>query len=382
MRLICTLHNQPQAQALSTYLLHHGIENQLEIHTNTDWGSHDYGMTSCTIWTYDEDSMDEALRIAEEFQANPEDPKFYVASVDVQTSAEDAPVVTSPVNERPNQAIGPITLYLLFACGMLFFFAALTTPAVKESPKFLPYTPIYASPVQKALMFDYPEAYEIVDKLVATYGVPALMKPDDLPPQGQLMVQKFLHTPYWHGIYEKVVSHFTHPEKGWKFDAPLFEKIRVGEFWRLFTPCLLHGGIFHILFNMIWLIILGKQMEQRLSKFRYCLFILVAGIVPNIAQYLMSGSDFVGFSGVLCAMLAFIWVRQRRAGWEGYYLQPGTFAFVGFFVLFMFGLQLISFISEISSSKPFAIGIANTAHLAGAAVGYVMGRMPYFAWRS
>ena len=102
---------------------------------------------------------------------------------------------------------------------------------------------------------------------------------------------------------------------------PCSKKSRREKYWRLFTPCLLHNDIFHIFFNMIWLVVLGKQMEMRLSLFRYALFILIAAVVTNTAQYLMSGSNFIGFSGVLCAMLTFIWMRQKKTAWEGYQLR-------------------------------------------------------------
>ena len=45
-------------------------------------------------------------------------------------------------------------------------------------------------------------------------------------------------------------------------EIPLFEKIRQGELWRLFTPCILHRDFLHILFNMIWVWILVKQIEE------------------------------------------------------------------------------------------------------------------------
>jgi GlpG protein len=259
---------------------------------------------------------------------------------------------------------------------------AVTSPSIKAIPNYLSYTPVLASPIQKEMMYDYPLKYELADQLIKSYGLQALKDPENLPPQGQQLIQKYLQTPHWTGIYEKIVNHFQNPESAWNFDAPMFEKIRQGEMWRLFTPCLLHAGIFHLFFNMAWLVILGKQMEQRMGKMRYLLFIVIGGVIPNTAQYLMSGPDFLGFSGVLCAMIAYIWVRQKKAAWEGYQLQAGTISFITFFILLMLGIQLVSFIFEIRNSSAFAIGIANTAHLVGAAVGYLLGRLSFFSWQA
>ena len=71
--------------------------------------------------------------------------------------------------------------------------------------------------------------------------------------------------------------------------------MRQGEVWRVLSPVFVHQDIFHLVFNMIWLAMLGRQMEKRLGGFRYVVFIALVGIVSNTAQYFMSGSNFMGF---------------------------------------------------------------------------------------
>jgi GlpG protein len=235
--------------------------------------------------------------------------------------------------------------------------------------------------VSKALLFDWPTAYTIIDDAIETYGIDSFSDPAAMPPAEKQMIAKFKQTPYWQGIYEKVVLHFKDPKASWNFDAPLFEKIRQGEVWRLVTPCFLHFDIFHIFFNMIWLIVLGRQIEARLGIARYIIFIVITGVVSNIAQYLMSGPNFIGFSGVVCAMIVFVWVRQKKVPWEGYLLHPSTVMFVGFFVFAILGIQLFSFLMEINGMRSISPAIANTAHLVGGGTGYLLGRTSLFAWR-
>jgi GlpG protein len=158
----------------------------------------------------------------------------------------------------------------------------------------------------------------------------------------------------------------------------LFGKIRQGEFWRLITPVLLHGGWLHILFNMAWLFILGRQVEERLGKFRYLFLSLLIGVMSNVAQYLVSGPIFVGYSGIIVGLVGFIWMRQKRAPWEGYPLQRPVIIFVTVFVLAMLGLEVISMTLEFFHMKPGFANIANTAHVIGGIFGTLLGRLSLF----
>ena len=172
--------------------------------------------------------------------------------------------------------------------------------------------------------------------------------------------------PYWKGIYS-----FVEQEKDTNAPAPpMFEKIREGEIWRLFTPCLLDRGFLHILFNMAWLWILGKQIEERAGKWRMLLLIIATSIASNVAQYLVSGPFFLGFSGVVVGMAGFIWMRQKVAPWEGYPLSRMTVFFLLIFVLAMFALEVFSLAMQLFAHSPLSANIANTAHVIGGLTGF------------
>ncbi len=141
-----------------------------------------------------------------------------------------------------------------------------------------------------------------------------------LPKDEQQKIDAAEALPYWRGIYD----YFTQKKQE---ATPMFEKIRQGEVWRLFTPCLLHRGFLHILFNMAWLWILGKQIEERAGKLRLLVLIIITAVVSDVTQYLISGPFFLGFSGVVVGMAGFIWMRQRVAPWEGYPLSTHDSSF-------------------------------------------------------
>jgi len=399
MRLIGTFKNQKQALELSEYLERCGIQTQLDIETNTDWGSQNYGDPICNLWVIEEEYMQVAMNKMEEYLENPKEAlakapplKKKWISEPLKEKIKEAPaklkeaplklVREKKLKQAAQQNFGTITTAILFICTILLMISVLSTPIFKQIPEGVPRNVILTPPIEKALMYDYPEAFTIMDKIIKAFGIESFQNPATMSSQEQFLINKFNQTPYWRGFYEKIVAHFSNENAPWDMSAPMFEKIRQGEFWRVLTPIFLHSDIFHLFFNMIWLIVLGKQMEEKLGPMRYILFIEITGVFSNTLQYLMSGPNFLGFSGVLCAMLMFIWMRQKRAAWEGYQLQSSTFTFIMVFIIAMFGIQLVSFFSEIFLQAAFSPGMGNTAHLSGAFAGALLGRMDFFAYQN
>lgn len=142
------------------------------------------------------------------------------------------------------------------------------------------------------------------------------------------------------------------------YDGHLKE-IRQGQVWRLVTPVLLHFGIIHLLFNMMWLRDLGGMMEQ-LKGWRMLVgFVLVTAAFSNLAQYAFSGPGFGGMSGVVYALLGYVWMQSRFNPWSGFVLHPVTVQ-----------MMLIWFVLCLSG---LVGNIANAAHGAGLVIGVVWG---------
>ena len=74
-------------------------------------------------------------------------------------------------------------------------------------------------------------------------------------------------------------------------------------------------------------------------------------------------------------------MRQRKAPWEGYFLQRSTIFFIAFFLLAMFLLQTGIFLADIMGYRLFSLGIANTAHIAGGTIGALLGSSKLFAMK-
>ena len=382
MRILYTLSDQIKARQLSGFLASEGIENQLEVQTVTDWGSAHYGDLQCSIWVSDEDQVPLAKRWIQKFE---EDPNHIIFKKFLPHF--DMPFKKQSQERRVEEAVkkpSTCTFALLILCSLLFIIIESSAPPIpKYYPEYLPATALFSPPVKKALFYDYPKKYELADQLVSLFGFEKLEQPQDLPVQGQNLLKQFFNTPFWQGVYPKLLAWAKQREimKGDE-TAPMFEKIQQGEIWRVFTPCLMHNDILHLLFNMLWLIFLGKQLEERLGGFKYLALIFLTGVFSNTCQYLMSGANFIGISGALCGMLTFIWIRQKRAPWEGYPLQKATIAFLMLFVFAMLSIQLVSFYLEATGETYASTGIANTAHLSGAMLGAILGYFPFFSWKT
>lgn len=393
MRLVGYINNERDGKAFSNFLQKENINNQCEITVNTDWGSSDYGNVICKIWVYDEDQFNRASQFYQEFTQNPNDERFQQPmGPQMLLSDEKQPDVvitgkTGKVLKNPNaMPMGVLTFYLLILCSWIFMWGVMTEPNVetlKNLPPNLPLVPLLEPSINKTMVYDYPHAYEIVDHIIDLYESENGVLSPKMEKEAKSLEQEYRHTPYWEGVYSFIMAKMKGNVTSADYisiNAPKFEKIGQGEVWRLFTPALLHANFLHILFNMIWLVVLGKQIELRLGTFRYALFVLATGIISNTAQYLMSGANFIGISGVLAAMFGFIWMRQKYAAWEGYQLQKGTIGFILFFFGFMVAIQLISFVTELLWQVSLSPGIANTAHIAGLFSGVIFGRLKYFAW--
>ena len=76
--------------------------------------------------------------------------------------------------------------------------------------------------------------------------------------------------------------------------------------WQLFTYLFIHGGIFHIFFNMFVLWMFGKDLESQWGKMEFLLFYFVCGIGAGLITVLFSVNSIVpivGASGAIYGLL-------------------------------------------------------------------------------
>jgi len=144
-----------------------------------------------------------------------------------------------------------------------------------------------------------------------------------------------------------------------------WDDVRAGQLWRLFTPVLLHFGPFHLLFNAFWLRDLGVPSERLQGPLQFSLFLLWTALVSNLAQLVLGHSpNFGGLSGVVYALVGYLWARGSADPHSGFALSRGL---VVFFVAWM-ALGFTGLLNGLLGG-----GIANWCHLGGFAAGAVYG---------
>ncbi len=80
----------------------------------------------------------------------------------------------------------------------------------------------------------------------------------------------------------------------------------------LVTSQFLHGSVFHIFFNMLFLVVFGPEIERLTGHLRFAAFYLVCGILGNLAQLSAGPGSHVpsiGASGAIAGVLGAYVVR-------------------------------------------------------------------------
>ena len=132
-----------------------------------------------------------------------------------------------------------------------------------------------------------------------------------------------------------------------------------GQLWRLFTPIIIHFGIMHIAFNLLWLYQLGSAIEQRQNTKRMMILVIVTALLSNLAQYLWAGPIFGGMSGVVYGLLAYVWAQGKYNPGAGIGLNQATTAMM----LIWFVVCWLGLVGN----------IANMAHTIGLVCGVILG---------
>jgi membrane associated rhomboid family serine protease len=137
------------------------------------------------------------------------------------------------------------------------------------------------------------------------------------------------------------------------------------EVWRFVTYMFLHGGPFHLFFNMLTLFMFGNDLERYWGTRRFVKYYFVTGIGAGVCSWVVDmqgNATIIGASGAIYGLLlAYGLLYPNRIIYLNFLIPVK----VKYLVLFM---GFVAFYSSISESQG---GVAHIAHLGGMLVGYV-----------
>ena len=137
------------------------------------------------------------------------------------------------------------------------------------------------------------------------------------------------------------------------------------EWWRLITPTFLHFSMTHLVFNCLWIYILGQRIEKLDGLSVFLFIFILTGILSNAGQFFWTQQYlFGGLSGAVYGLLGYCFIIELD-GRHGRYELPEAL------YLFMFIWLLVGFTGVLNF---FGFGnVANTAHLVGMIAGFIIG---------
>ncbi|MEL7498627.1 MAG: rhomboid family intramembrane serine protease [Planctomycetota bacterium] len=326
MRHIGDLKTNSQAEAFLSFLLVQGIEGQSDASGKT-----------VEIWIKEEDHFDRAVKELNSFKENPDAPKYAESiaparQIVQQEERRKRKIQKRIISPAAGGRIGPsarLTPALVIICAIV---AILTNFGVSK-----PDNGVHRSLQYTCVSFDSPRS-----------------------------ATEFGKTLNQDSLRARTLS------------------LQRGEIWRLVTPIFIHYGVFHIVFNMMWLVMLGSAIEKRYGIVNYGLLVLGTAIISNVIQcsvpvevggsppqiygsYIMTMLG--GMSGVVCGLFGFVWMKSTYDPASRLRIPQSTvIIMMVYLVACIFGQSLndagLTFIPT---------NVANWAHFAGLGVGCAVG---------
>lgn len=135
--------------------------------------------------------------------------------------------------------------------------------------------------------------------------------------------------------------------------------------WQFVTYMFLHGGVFHIFFNMLTLFMFGNELERYWGTPRFLNYYFTTGIGAGVCSWIVAPNSFViviGASGAIYGLLlAYGLTYPNRIVYLNFLLPVK----VKWLVLIMGAMAFFSSFDRQS-------GVADIAHLGGMVIGYLV----------
>lgn len=176
-------------------------------------------------------------------------------------------------------------------------------------------------------------------------------------------------------LFGIVPARYTHPE--WA----LWVGFPVNHYWPFVTSLFLHGGWLHLIGNMWTLWIFGDNVEDRMGRWRFLAFYLVAGLAAGLTHWFTNADSViptVGASGAIAGVLGAYFVlfpHARIIAWVPVLFWPFFFELPAVVYLLLWFLTQVFSGTLAGLTAEDVGGIAWWAHAGGFVAGALLYRL-------
>ena len=150
----------------------------------------------------------------------------------------------------------------------------------------------------------------------------------------------------------------------------------------LFTSMFLHGGWLHLLGNMLFLWVFGRNLEDLIGGGRFLIFYLLCGLAAAVVQVVANPYarvPTIGASGAIAGVMGAYLIKFPRSQIDTLVLLIIFFTRLTipapFYLIFWFGLQFLNGFESIGDRSYTGGGIAYFAHIGGFIAGMLLIRL-------
>lgn len=165
-------------------------------------------------------------------------------------------------------------------------------------------------------------------------------------------------------------------------EIPGLAPTNINVYLTLITSMFMHGGLAHIIGNLLFLVIFGDNIEDALGHFNYFIFYLLCGIIAALAHvfstYFFGQSPYVpslGASGAISGVLGgyvVLFPARKVHVWVFLFFTVSVPAFIAVGLWFVF--QVVNGLGALGGDEA-AGGIAYAAHIGGFIAGLILVKM-------
>lgn len=143
------------------------------------------------------------------------------------------------------------------------------------------------------------------------------------------------------------------------------------QIWQLVTYLFLHGGVFHLLFNMLALWMFGVELERMWGTRYFVKYYAITGVAAGVTVVIGALTPFGGASYVVPTVGASGAIYALLLAYALYFPNRPIYLYFVFPIPAKYFVMIIGAIAFLAAAEGTGGGVAHLAHLGGLVAGYL-----------